>query len=95
VGIGLLAGGVALVTAGIITTVNHNHALSEAYDQASAKWFQQAQTNQNTPMPALPQYSGLSPLFFIGTAATLSAFIPIRNVGRHVQKALEIYNGID
>jgi hypothetical protein len=95
VGIGLLAGGVALVSAGIITTVNHNHDLSTAYDQASAKWFQQAQTNPNTPLPALPHYSGLSPLFFIGTAATLSAFIPLFNVGRHAQKALEIYNGMD
>jgi len=94
-GIGLLAGGVALATAGIITTVSHNHNLSSAYDQASAKWFQQAQTNPNTPMPTLPHYGGLSPLFFIGTAATFSAFIHLFNVGKHVQKALDIYNGID
>jgi hypothetical protein len=93
--IGLLAGGVALVTAGIITTVNHNRDLSNAFDQASAKWFQEAQTNPNTPMPTAPHYSGLSPLFFIGTAATFSAFIPLFNVGKHVQKALDIYNGID
>jgi len=94
-GIGLLAGGVVLATAGIITTVNHNRDLSNAYDQASAKWFQQAQTNPNTPLPALPHYSGLSPLFYIGTAATLSAMIPLFNVNKHVQKALDIYNGID
>jgi hypothetical protein len=94
-GIGLLAGGLALTTAGIITTINHNHALSNAYDQASANWFKQVQINPNTPMPALPHYSGLSPLFYIGTAATFSAFIPLFNVGRHVQMALDIYNGMD
>jgi hypothetical protein len=95
VGIGLLGAGVALVTTGIITTINHNHQISTAYDQAAAKWYQQAQTNANTPMPALPHYSGPSPLFYLGTAMTLSAGIPLFSVRRHTQMALDIYNGIE
>jgi hypothetical protein len=94
-GIGLLAGGVALTTIGIITTVHHNQQLSNAYDQATAKWFAQAQATPwaNTPSPALPHYSGLSPLFFVGTAMTLSCMIPLFNVAKHGQKAIDIYNG--
>ena len=87
--------GVGLTAASIITTVNHNHDLSNAYDQASAKWFAQAQRNPNTPLPALPHYSTLSPLFYLGTAATLSCMIPLFNMGKHTQKALDVYNGID
>ncbi len=94
-GVGLVAGGIALTTAGIITTVNHNHALSNAYDQASANWYKEAQTNPNTPLPALPHYSSLGPAFFIGTAMTLSAMIPLFNVRNHIQNALDIYNGND
>jgi hypothetical protein len=95
VGIGLIAAGLALTTAGIITTVDHNHALSNEFSQASAKWFQQTQTNPNTPMPTLPHYSSLGPLFYIGAAASFSAFIPLFNVAKHTQKALDIYNGIE
>jgi hypothetical protein len=64
-GIGLVAGGVALTTAGIISTVNHNHALTNAYDQASANWYKEAQINPNTPLPALPHYSSLGPAFYL------------------------------
>lgn len=95
IGVGLLLGGIATTTAGIITTVHHNQQLSNAYNQASAKWFAQAQATPwlNTPSPALPHYSGLSPLFFIGTAMTLSCMIPLFNVAKHSQKAIDIYNG--
>ena len=94
-GIGLLAGGIALSTAGIITTVHHNQQLTNAYNQATAKWFAQSQATPwaNNPSPALPHYSGLSPLFFVGTAMTLSCMIPIFNVAKHGQKAIDIYNG--
>lgn len=94
-GIGLAAAGLALTTAGIITTVNHNHNLSSSYDQASAKWFAAAQTNPGTPMPALPHYTGPGALFYLGTAMTLSCMIPLFNVANHSRKAVDIYNGID
>jgi hypothetical protein len=93
-GIGLLAGGLALTAAGIIETNKHNNDAQNAYKTASANWFIQAQTNPNAPLPALAHYS-VSPLIYIGAATTLSAMIPLFNVGRHGQKALEIYNGID
>lgn len=95
-GIGLLAGGLALTTVGIISTVHHNHELSDAYNQATAKWFAQAQANPwaNNPSPALPHYTGLSALFFVGTGMTLSAMIPLFNAGKHVQKSIDRYNGI-
>jgi hypothetical protein len=95
VGVGLIAGGIALTTLGIISTVNHNHTLTNAYDQASANWCKEAQINPNTPLPALPHYSSLGPAFYLGAAMTLSAMIPLFNVRNHVQKALDIYNGID
>jgi hypothetical protein len=94
IGIGLLAGGIALTTAGIISTIHKNNEASNAYNQASAKWFQQAQTNPNTPMPTLPHYSA-SPLIYIGAATTLSCMIPLFNVASHGKKAIDIYNGID
>jgi hypothetical protein len=96
-GIGLAAAGIALMAAGIASTVNHNHALSNAYDQASAQWFAEAQAHPwvNNPMPPLPKYSGLSPVAFVGMAVTLSAIIPFATGGKHAQKALNIYNGID
>lgn len=95
-GIGLLAGGLVLSTVGIITTVHHNHELSDAYNQATAKWFAQAQANPwaNNPSPALPHYSGLSALFFVGTGMTLSAMIPLFSAGKHVQRSIDLYNGI-
>lgn len=95
VGIGLAAAGLALATAGIITTVSHNHNLSSAFDQASAKWFTEAQTNSNTPIPALPHYTGPGALFYLGTAMTLSCMIPLFNVANHTKKAVDIYNGIE
>jgi hypothetical protein len=94
-GVGLVAGGIALTTIGIISTVNHNHALSNAYDQASANWYKEDQVNPNTPLPTLPHYSSLGPAFYLGTAMTVSAMIPLFNIRNHVQKALDIYNGID
>jgi hypothetical protein len=94
-GIGLFAGGFVLTTAGIVTTINRNNDINNTYAQASAKWLQEAQTNPNTPAPPLPHYYGLSPLFYLGTASALSAMIPIFNVGNHIRKALDIYNGID
>lgn len=95
-GIGLAAAGLVLTTVGIITTVEHNHNLSNAYNQATAKWFAQAQTNPyaNNPSPALPHYSGPNALFYLGTAATLSCIIPFCNVASHTRKAIDIYNGI-
>jgi hypothetical protein len=95
VGIGLLAAGIGLAAAGIITTVNHNHQLSNAYNQAAANWYSQAQHNPNTPMPALPSYSGPSPLFYLGAISTLSCIIPFANVAKHARKAVDIYNGIN
>lgn len=94
VGIGLIAGGLAVATAGVISTVNHNRNAQNAYQQASATWFQEAQTNPNTPMPTAP-HTGVSPLLFIGAAASVSAMIPLFNAHRHVQAALDMYNGID
>ena len=92
-GIGLLAGGIALSAIDLAATVHHNHQLSAGFDQASAKWFAQAQTNPNAPLPALPHYSTVSPLFYLGAAASFSALIPLFNMGKHTQKALQIYNG--
>lgn len=96
-GIGLAAAGVALIATGVASTVNHNHSLSNAYDQASAQWFAQAQAHPfaNNPMPPLPHYSGLSPLAFVGMAVTISAIIPLANMGKHAQRALNRYNGIE
>jgi len=98
IGIGLLAGGLALTAAGIITSVHHNHDLSNAYDQASAKWFAQAQANPgnpNNPMPTLPHYSGPTALFYIGAAMSLSCMIPLFNVNSHAKKAIDLYNGVN
>ncbi|HEV2482322.1 MAG TPA: hypothetical protein VGS79_21805 [Puia sp.] len=94
VGIGLLAGGVALSTIGILTTVHHNNEINNAYNQATAQWYAQAQAHPfaNNPAPALPHSAGLSPLFYLGTAMTLSAIIPLANVGKHAQRAINIYN---
>jgi hypothetical protein len=91
IGIGLLAGGIALTTAGIISTIHKNNAASNAYNQASQQWYQQAQTNPNTPMPTLPHYSA-SPLIYIGALTTLSCMIPLFNVNSHAKRAIDIYN---
>jgi opacity protein-like surface antigen len=93
-GIGLLAGGLAVTAAGIIETGKRNNDAQNAFKTASANWLIQAQTNPNASPPALVHHSE-SPLIYIGAATTLSAMIPLFNVGRHAQKALEIYNGID
>lgn len=92
VGIGLLAGGLALTTAGFISTVNHNHQAQKAFQQASATWYQEAQSNPNTPMPTAP-HTSVSALLFIGAAASVSAVIPLCNAHQHVRTALDIYNG--
>ncbi len=96
-GIGLVSAGLALTTVGLITTIEHNHNLSNAYNQATAGWFAQAQAHpfSNAPMPAIPHYSGPNALFYLGTVATLSCIIPFCNVARHERKAIDIYNGID
>ena len=96
-GIGLVTAGLALTTVGLITTIEHNHNLSNAYNQASAKWFAQSQATPwlNTPMPALPHESGPNALFYLGTVATLSCIIPFCNVARHERRAIDIYNGLD
>ncbi|HVS98343.1 MAG TPA: hypothetical protein VHE54_17745 [Puia sp.] len=96
-GIGLAVGGAALIATGIAATAHHNHVLSTSYDRATAKWYADAQAHPfgNNPPPALPHYMGLSPVAFIGIGVTVSAAIPLFNVGRHARRALEIYNGIE
>jgi len=93
-GIGLLAGGLAITTIGIIQTINRNNNAQNAFKTASANWFAASRTNINTPTPTLPHY-GVSPLIFIGGAATFSAIIPIFTVNKHAQKAIDIYNGVN
>jgi hypothetical protein len=94
IGLGLLTGGIILTTAGIISTIHKNNEASNAYNEASAKWFQQAQTNPNTPMPTLPHYSA-SPLIYIGALTTISCMIPLFSVNGHAKKAVDLYNGIN
>ena len=93
IGIGLLAGGIALTTAGIISTIHKNNAAQNAFNTASAQWYAQAQANPyaNNPMPTLPHYSA-SPLIYIGAITTFSCMIPLFNVGSHGRKAIELYN---
>jgi hypothetical protein len=92
--IGLFAGGAALTATGFIVTENHDRAVNNAYNRASAKWQAQSLTNPNTPMPTPPN-TPLSPLVYIGTLSTLSSIIPIFNRIKHTQKAIDIYNGIN
>jgi hypothetical protein len=94
-GVGLLAGGVALTVAGVIHTVQENNNAQAAFKTASANWYQQSMQNPNTPLPSLPPHYGPSALTYIGGIACLSAIIPLANSGKHAQKALDIYNGID
>ncbi len=91
--IGLFAGGIGLTAAGFILTTNHNHAVTNSYNQAVAKWYAQSLTNPNTPMPPPPKFGSLSPLVFMGIASTLSCIIPIAGRIKHTQKAIDIYNG--
>ena len=91
--IGLFAGGIGLGAAGFIITTNHYHAISNAYNQATANWYAQAQTNPNTPMPTPPKEGTLSPLVYIGLASIFSCIIPIASSRKHTQKAIDIYNG--
>ncbi len=90
--IGLFAGGIGLGAAGFIITSNHENALNNAYNQASAKWQAQSLTNPNTPMPA-PSNVTRAPLNYIGRASTPSRIIPITGRIKHTQKAIDIYNG--
>jgi len=94
-GIGLLVGGAALAAAGIIHTAQRNNDASNAFKTASANWYIAAQRNPNTPLPPLPPHYGLSPLFYIGTVASLSAIVPVCTAGKHAKRALLIYNGIE
>ena len=94
-GIGLVAGGVALVATGLIQTSRRYKAAIDAYRAASANWYLAAQQNPNTTMPRAPGHYGISPLVYIGALAAVSAVIPLTNVGSHVRRALDIYNGID
>jgi hypothetical protein len=93
--VGLLAGGVALTVAGIIHTAQENNNAQAAFKTASANWFQQSMQNPNTPLPSLPPHYGPSALVYIGGLSCLSAIIPLATSGKHVQRALDIYNGID
>ena len=90
--IGLFAGGMGLTAAGCIITAVHDHTLTNAYNQASAKWQAQSLINPNTPVPSPPNLT-LSPLIFVGIASTLSCIIPIASSRKHTQKAIDIYNG--
>jgi hypothetical protein len=95
-GIGLALAGIGLTTAGIISTVHKNNEAQNAFNQATAKWYAQAQNNPygNNPMPTLPHYSA-SPLIYIGAAATFTCMIPLFNVASHAHKAIDTYNGIN
>jgi|ERR1700722_15423701 hypothetical protein len=90
--IGLFAGGLGLTALGFIITDTHDHTLTNAYNQASAKWQAQSLTNPSTPMPTPPNLT-LSPLIYIGLASTLACIIPIAGRIKHTQKAIDIYNG--
>jgi hypothetical protein len=94
-GIGLLAGGVALTFAGFLHTAQENNNAQNAFKTASAIWFQQSMQNPNTPLPSLPPHYGPSPLIYIGALASLSAIIPFATSGKHAQRAVDIYNGIE
>jgi hypothetical protein len=94
-GIGLVAAGTALVVAGFIQTAHRNNDAFHAYRQASANWYIAVQQNPNTPMPTAPSHYGPSALVYIGGLAAVSAIIPLANVGGHIRKALDIYNGIE
>jgi hypothetical protein len=94
-GIGMLAGGVALAAAGFVHTAQQNNNASNAYKAASANWYNQSLTNPNTPPPALPPHYGPSALVYIGALTAVAAIIPLANVNRHVRRALDIYNGND
>jgi hypothetical protein len=93
-GIGLAAAGLGLTVAGIISTIHKNNEAQNAYNQASAQWYAQAQANPfgNNPMPTLPHYSA-SPLIYIGAITSLTCMIPLFNVNKHVLKAIDVYNG--
>jgi hypothetical protein len=91
--IGLFAGGIGLGAAGFIITANHENALNNAYNLASAKWQAQSLINPNTPMPTPPKDGSLSPLVYIGLASIFSCIIPIASSRKHTQKAIDIYNG--
>ena len=97
VGICLAAAGLGLFAAGLISTINRNNAAQNAYSQASAQWYAQAQANpfgNNNPMPTLPHYSA-SPLIYLGPIMAMSCMIPLFNVAKHTKKAIDIYNGIN
>jgi hypothetical protein len=95
VGIGLLAGGAALMTAGFIQAAQRNNDAYNAYKTASANWFAASAQNPGLPPPSPAAHYGISPLTYIGGAMLLSAFIPIAGVNKHARRALDIYNGID
>ena len=90
--IGLFAGGMGMTALGCIITSVHDHTLTRAYNQASAKWQAQSLINPSTPMPTSPNLT-LSPLIYIGLASTLACIIPIAGRIKHTQKAIDIYNG--
>jgi hypothetical protein len=95
IGIGLLAGGTALIVGGIIQTVKRNNDAYNAFKTASANWYNASIRNPGLPPPSAAAHYGVSPLTYIGGATLLTAFIPILNVNKHARKALDIYNGID
>jgi hypothetical protein len=94
-GIGLMAGGVALGVAGFIHMTQQSNNAQNAYKAASAAWFRQSMSNPNLPLPAQPAPTGISPLVYLGALSCLSTVIPLCTGGKHVQRALDIYNGIE
>ena len=91
-GIGLLTAGIAMAVADIHHTIQQNNDAQNAYNAASKAWFNQTFTNPNAPMPALPAHYGVSALFYLGLATTISAVIPLANISKHSHKAMYIYN---
>jgi hypothetical protein len=100
VGIGLAAGGLALLGIGIAVTAHHNHLADEQYNQAFNQYSQELNhippfsPNWPLPPPALPNHI-VSPLIYVGGAAIFSAIIPLASAGRHAKKAIDIYNDME
>lgn len=91
-GIGLFAAGVTIMVADINHTIQRNNDAQNAYKAASDAWFNETRYNPNAPLPALPPHYGISALFYLGMATTLSAVIPLASIGKHTHKTLYIYN---
>lgn len=91
-GIGLFTAGIVMAAADIHHTIQLNNNAQNAYNAASKTWFNQTLSNPNAPMPTLPPHYGVSALFYLGLATTISAVIPLASIGKHTHNALYIYN---